>query len=331
MAGSSRPGVLTAPLFASLASIMLTLVIAPAAVAQNAVLNSVDSCISRLNPDVDVGYQRIAVRCPELIRRLEQSVWSGWLPPDWKQPGNDLSAGGLRELRDLLARESALHERARAPSLEPLPDILAGLAPPHHEVSGWWDRAKAWLHETFQRREQTADPDWLTRMADEIGPFQRFVELISYIALTLVIVLAVFIVVNELRVSGVLGRLRGRFAHRNVLPTRLQGNDPAWDDVQAAPLRQQPRLLLERVVARLTEDSCLPPARGLTVHELTRAARLPDENDRNRFAELARTAEHVRFSSAEIPNDVLAAAVVNGRALLERISPRAPPFQGGSS
>jgi len=327
MADSSRPGVLTVSAFALLVSIM----IAPAAVAQSAAFNSIDSCIRRLNPDVDVGYQRIAARCPELIRRLEQSLWSGWLPSDWKRPGNDLSAGGLRELRDLLARESTLHERVRAPSLERLPDALASLARPHHEASGWWGRVKAWLHEVFERGEQTADNGWLTRMIDEIGSFQMFVELISYIALALVVVLAVYIVVNELRVSGALGRLRGRFAHQNVLPTRLQGNDPARDDMQEAPIRQQPRLLLELIVARLTEDSCLPPARGLTVHELTRAARLPDENDRNRLAELARTSERVRFSSAEVPNDVIAAAVANGLVLLERISPRALHFQGGGS
>jgi len=324
MTGSSRPRALTGLPFALLTSIMVALVIAPAAVAQNAALNSIDACIHRLNPDVDVGYQRIAARCPELIRRLEQSRWSGWLPSDWKRPGNDLSAGGLRELRELLARESTLHERARAPSLERLPDVLASLARPHHEANGWWDRVKTWLHEVFERREQTGDNGWLTRMIDEIGPFQTYVELTSYIALALVIVLAVYIVVNELRVSGVLGGLRGRFAHQNVLPIRLQGDEPARDDVQRAPLRQQPRLLLELIVARLTEDSCLPPARGLTVHELTRAARLPDENDRNRLAELARASERIRFSSAEVPHDVIAGAVANGRALLERISPRAP-------
>ena len=331
MTDSSRPGVLMVPAFALLVSIMIAPVIAPAAVAQSAALNSIDSCIRRLNPDVDVGYQRIAARCPELIRRLEQSGWSGWLPSDWKRPGNDLSAGSLRELRELLTRESTLRERSHAPSLERLPDVLASLARPHQEASGWWARAKAWLHEVFERREQTADNGWLTRMIDEIGPFQAYVELISYIALALVVVLAVYILVNELRVSGVLGRLRGRFAHQNVLPTRLQDDAPARDEVQGAPLRQQPRLLLELIVARLTEDSCLPPARGLTVHELTRAARLPDENDRNRLAELARTSERVRFSSAEVPNDVIAAAVANGRALLERISPRACHSRGGLS
>ena len=62
-------------------------------------------------------------------------------------------------------------------------------------------------------------------------------------------------------------------------------------------------------------------ARGLTVGELTRMARLPGEGDRSRLAELARTAERVRFSNVAVSDVDIAAAVEGGRVLLERIAP----------
>src|SRR5437016_11199856 len=60
----------------------------------------------------------------------------------------------------------------------------------------------------------------------------------------------------------------------------------------------------------------LPPARSLTVHELTRAARLPGESDRERLRELATTCERVRFGDQQESSSTLAAAIARGRELL---------------
>jgi hypothetical protein len=79
-------------------------------------------------------------------------------------------------------------------------------------------------------------------------------------------------------------------------------------------------LLLELVVGRLVEGGQLRASRGLTVSELTRMARLPGEEDRGRLAELARTAERVRFSGVVVSDGDIEAAVEGGRVLLERVS-----------
>jgi hypothetical protein len=78
--------------------------------------------------------------------------------------------------------------------------------------------------------------------------------------------------------------------------------------------------LLELLIATLAERSRLRLARGLTVRELTRAARLADAEDRERLEELARTSERVRFSKAEVSSGEIAAAVEGGRVLLEKIA-----------
>jgi hypothetical protein len=156
-------------------------------------------------------------------------------------------------------------------------------------------------------------------MVGESGASQTVIELISYVALVLVAVLAVVIVVNELRVNGVFGGLRRRLAVLADVPVAAGRGGLTWNDVQRAPLLQRAGVLLELLVARLTEGARLRSARGLTVRELTRAAQLADEGDRERLLVLARTAERVRFGGEEVSGGEVEAAVEGGRVLLERL------------
>src|ERR1700754_2171122 len=89
-------------------------------------LEAIDSCVRKLNPDIDIGYDRIVARCPTLARRLDESGWSVWLPNDWRRPGNDLSVAGLRELRAVVSR--GLTGGGGVPSTARVADILASLA-----------------------------------------------------------------------------------------------------------------------------------------------------------------------------------------------------------
>src|SRR5689334_24978743 len=75
----------------------------------------IDACIARLDPQIDVGYERIARRCPDLAPTLERSGWAAWLPQGWKDSRNDLSAGSLRELQALVTRELATPAAATTP------------------------------------------------------------------------------------------------------------------------------------------------------------------------------------------------------------------------
>jgi hypothetical protein len=287
------------------------------------VLQAIDACVLRLNPDVDIGYDRVAARCPALVRRVNESGVSAWLPRDWQRPGNDLSAGGLRELRQSLAREltavGGAGERVSTPSVERIHDLLANLARSDGQRSGWWARTKAWLRSVFERGEPAAEEGWLARAVGESGLSQAVIELISYVALGLVAVSAVVIVVNELRVGGVFGGLRRRLAVLTDVPVAAGRGGLTWDDVEKAPVLQRAGLLLELLVARLAEGARVRSARGLTVRELTRAAQLADEGDRERLQMLARTAERLRFGRVEVSGVEVAAAVEGGRVLLERI------------
>src|SRR5262245_54680610 len=94
---------------------------------------AISACIPRLDAELDVGFERIAARCPDLARALEQSDFAQWLPQGWKESRNNLSVGSLTELRALVARERATRAAAHTPRVEHLRGVLATLGNQHAE------------------------------------------------------------------------------------------------------------------------------------------------------------------------------------------------------
>src|SRR2546430_14360890 len=171
---------------------LLALVLAaaglPGATARDA-LGAIDACLVQLDRGLDVGYQRIAARCPDLTPSLMQSQWAAWLPRDWNQPENLLSAGGPTELRTLLTRDPASAPPGRAPRVARVAAVLATLQPDRPRA-GWWARLRQWLREALAPPPQRADPGWLRRMVADSGVSQAVLEGIVWGALVLVMLLA---------------------------------------------------------------------------------------------------------------------------------------------
>jgi len=280
-----------------------------------------DACVSRLDPEVDVGFDRIAVRCPDLVKQLEHGAWAPWLPRGWKEPGNDLSAGSLKEFRELVGRESAAGTSLQAPDVRHLKRVLSGLA--DTSTVGWWSRFKSWLRSILETREQSPDESWFSRMVSHVGIPQSLRQLIAYVALIAVVLLAAVIVFNEVRAAGLLPKRGDRARTRRGAPD-MRAPGMAWSDIERAVLTDKPRLLLELIVRRLSDRGSLPPAGALTVRELTRAARLPEPDDRTRLSELALAAERVRYSSRDLESAALNESLARGRELLDRLDASTP-------
>jgi hypothetical protein len=130
----------------------------------------------------------------------------------------------------------------------------------------------------------------------------------------LVVLLAVAIVANELRVAGA-GALRRRLAILNDVPADPHRERLSWEEVQKAERVQQPGLLLSLVAARLAKAP-----RGLTARELARVAQLGSEEDRRLLVKLIEVAEQLKFSCGAVPEEALEQALAGGRVLLERVS-----------
>ena len=279
----------------------------------------IDACIAKLDAQLDVGYERIARRCPDLAPALERSGWAAWLPQGWKESRNDLSAGSLQELQALVTRELATRATTPVPRVERLKEILTDLGATGQERSGAWTRFKKWVRSLFERAGQQNREGWLSRLVSRVGVSDTVISLITYVALGLVVALAGFIVFNELRLAGVLGRKRA--------DSDDEGNDDGtgmrarltWGDIERAALIDRPRLLLELIAAKLTDLGRLPPAGAFTARELARAADLNQPADRERLNELAVTAERARYAADGVSPAVAEAAVGNARELLARL------------
>ena len=301
----------------ALLALLLAAALVPCAQAR-AALEAIDDCLARLDTELDVGYARIAARCPDLTAALGASSFAPWLPADWKRPDNQLSAAGLSELRAQLVRESGGGDNRRpAPRSERVASVLASVTHGDAASIGWWQRFKDWLRRILTTRAQT-DSGWLRRWLAGIELSRSATRLITWASFAIVVALAAGIVINELRIAGV---LRGRRARSQARGADLsRGGSAALEEIERAAPEQQPALLLELIAARLAALRRLPPARALTARELERQARLPEESGRARLAELVTVCERVRFSGAAVSSASLTAAVRGGRALLAALA-----------
>lgn len=304
-------------------SMIIAAVAAPVCRAQGA-LNSIDACIKRLDPQIDVGYARLATRCPELTRHLEASGWSAWLPPQWKAPDNDLSAAGLAELRALVVREGSAKLSPRAPDPRLLQPILSDLGQGDQDTDDRqtrtvWSRFTQWIREVPERRESPARAGWIDRLFARLGPSQAILEVVTYACLALVVLLAAGIVAYELHRAGVFGARRGKKTEPASPVRGRRSRGPDWTAIQGAPLGERAGMLLEFIAARLVERNRLPPAEGMTARELTQAARLSSGEDRALLADVAGVAERARYSAQPVMPASVESAVERGRTLLEHI------------
>jgi hypothetical protein len=276
-------------------------------------VQAIDQCLGKLDPAVDVGYARIAERCPDLTAALSGTAW---LPADWRRGDNQLSASGLADLRVLLVRESTRQPaRAVNPSTEALRGVLAALTQESHTNEGWWSRFKQWLHRVMSTQQQ-ADRAWLVRWLQGLELSQGWTALLSWGALAAVIVLCLWILAQELRAAGVFAAR----APRHTAPAsrhQTAGASPADSAVVAG--REQPALLLQLIATVMAARALLPPARALTARELAQRAQLADPAARAQLLQLVEVCERIRFADEDVGEKARALALAGGRALLASI------------
>lgn len=290
------------------------------AYADPALREAITDCRARIDPQVDVGYGRLATRCPELVGRLESGEWQHWLPRNWRVPGNDLSIRGLEELAVMIERERRREGTGPRPGTARLHAVLEHLTAAQPPPSGPWARLRQWLEAAV------AEPDaerasWYERLFARAPPRQVAVELLTYGAVIAIVALALSIVVNELRAAR---RPQRRGVRRAPRERAAAVREPALTaaDVERATLTERPGLLLRLVLDRLAALGRLPPAASLTVREAQTLAALSEASDREWLASLSGTAEEARYSGRQVPHARLSHALDAGRELLARLERR---------
>ncbi len=313
---------------------------APACAAQapDASQAALQRCIERLEAGTRVtGFAQIAQRCRDLPEALAHSRWEAALPADWRRGDNDLTRAGLIELQALLVQQSTPLPSGTGGAQPVLPARalaaqLHGLGIGDADISGWRERLLRWARAFGAQRDAERAPDLLAPLWQRLDFFATPWSVVAVIAVAATLGCAAWLLVAELRASGL-----------RLLPPERPAREPRPDsDARQRRARRPPSQLVNFALAdrpatllRLLEPALplAPPAAAvatLTIGELIDRARLaPDEAGRLRA--LARLAEELRFAAHVPPAARIEAGLADGLALLAVLERSGPSLAAATA
>ncbi len=296
----------------------LSLLIAGGAyAADDAALRVVEACAARLDPRVDIGYERIQRRCPELSRALANAPWRELLPRDLPERRDEVSAASLRALVVLVREAGEDGESRPPPEPETLAPVLAALGEQGQQGATRWERLKRWFKQKLESREDD-EQGWLDEWRRELQTSEGIARALTYVGYALVATLVLFVIAAELRAAGLLSARR-RAAER-AAPESPWRRRLALADVAAAPLADRPGMLLRLLGESLTRAHRLPASEGLTATAIARRAELEETADRAGLERVASVAEQVRYAPQAPGSSALEDAVKLARELLAKFA-----------
>jgi hypothetical protein len=300
------------------------LLLAPLAQAQQPAESTSDpaalisECANSVDRDV-IGIEALEAECPGLEEALSDSGYTALLSDaELKQ----LTAFGLVDLHQLDSRyrKSIAQAAGAQASIDDLKPILDSLQkPPRAEVPlTWFEKFKRWLRSLIEQREEQSQ-SWLERWLKELDVPKAVTNGLVYGAIGLVIILAVVVVINELRAAGVLRR-RAKQTPRDMLQSAGVPEKSASADLDTLDERERPAALLKLLVATLVKTGRLRTEKSLTHRELSRRAAFDASEQRARFQELAVLGETLLYGHRSVPREHIEAVVEDGRALQRELS-----------
>jgi hypothetical protein len=292
------------------------LLAAPAVFAQEdrSARQVLDDCIESVEDDV-IGMSALEEKCPG----LEQALIDLGLDPfiaDWQW--DRIGVYGLMSLRSVEQRYSE-PPSARTVQVDGLKSVLDELRQPvqAEKPLTWSERFKRWLRNLLSQQGNDTE-SWLSRWLDDYRLSETARNILVYGAVILVVLLAVAVIVNEVRVArkGRLKKARTRASEATGVSGALAARSL---DLDTATRSERPSILLQMLVATLVKTGRLQAERSLTHRELTTRARFDDSSQRESFRRVAQLAERIVYGGDDAPaqlDDVVQA----GRALHSQLS-----------
>jgi hypothetical protein len=262
-----------------------------------------DRCLSALNSGAETlpPYRRLILEevCPGLARAVAELPAAGSLSPplDLQTTPNQ-----LRDLRTLLGTYRSPPAGVEHFDFAALPELLARTlqVEPTPSVS-WWQRFKDWLAQKLRGSDES-DYRWLTEFLQSLDPPEWLADLILRASVAVILLLALAVVVNELRAASLTSWLqrRSRTQRTSRGPAPIGAARLAWKDVTNLPPGQQPAALLRLVLQELIERGLLPDDQSLTNSEMLATLGAAAGAHAAPFAELATAADAVLFGSRAV-------------------------------
>jgi hypothetical protein len=252
--------------------------------------------------------------CPEFAAALAQSAWGDAL---FGVSADELRTSAFVQLAELAEGYERAAASEHGPRAAALDDVLAELKLDEPTVAPtFWERIRKWFDEHFGARD-VVTPEWLAKWLKALSPSERFVRYFVIALGGLLAAATTVVVLNELRVAGVLagGVLRkySPLAPSDAEPLNSAARE--WDDIARAPLARRPVLLLAIVLDRLRERG-RAPRDSLTHRELLRAVTGFDAEQSAAFAAIVAAAERVTFGDWRPADGEVDGVLARGRALL---------------
>lgn len=211
----------------------------------------------------------------------------------------------LNQLQDLRALLVTYHSPPASVvrfDFATLPELLARtLAVEPTPPLSWWQRFKDWL---AKKLAGSGKPDyrWLTEFLKSLDPPDWLAEVILRVSIAVILLLALAVVVNELRAAKLASWLQRR--SRTQRASRAPGVNDAggltWKDVANLPPGRQPGALLCLVLQELIGRGLLPDDQSLTNREMLVRLSVAADVHAAPFAQLAAAADAVLFGNRAI-------------------------------
>jgi hypothetical protein len=304
-------------------ALVLSLLLAPAAVyAQTPAAPALDSALDAIAACSETAPEAIdnvleESRCPGLHEALEDAGYAPFIPSAQR---DSFTADSLSDLHALISRyQRAPDEAAPEPDPEALRGILAALEqPPQIEQRlSLWEKLKRWLRERLA--DARASDAWFNRWLEQFELSQSLTQIMIVTAVVLVLLLALLVLINELRVAGVFRRSSARSQQISTDGAVMRERAPAWSDFERIAPADRPSFVLRMLVAALVRSGRLATERSLTHREISARARLDDEVQRACLARVSTLAEKVVYGGAALDADA-DAVIAQGRELYARLS-----------
>jgi hypothetical protein len=257
----------------------------------------------------EVGLTALEQACPGVTAALERQGDLALLSHDQVE---QLSANGLRQLQLLREEFTATdHDARKQLTTNSLRKILANLQQEsrREQPLSWFQRFMRWL------RELRGDSGHHRRSwFEDFEPSERALQITRWILIATVVVLALAVVINELRAAGVLRKRRARAAGISAVNIPLAAQD-SQQNIEDAPLIERPAVLLRMIVSELTRSGLLRSDRSLTHRELSDRASFASDTQRAAFGRLSALAEALLYGRGSIPAADIDATVREGLSL----------------
>lgn len=287
-------------LLLGLLSCTLPAAIAWAAADADEVDRRLGQCLGALNAGSEPlpPYRRLILEevCPGLARAVAEIPAAASLsqPLDLQTTPNQ-----LRDLRALLGSYRSPPAGVERFDFAVLPELLARTlqVEPTPPLS-WWQRFKNWLSQKLRGSDET-DYRWLTEFLKSLDPPEWLADLILRASVAVILLLALAVVVNELRAANLASWLqrRSRTQRASRVPAAAGAAGLTWKDVTNLPPGQQPAALLRLVLQALIERGLLPDDQSLTNREMLARLGAAARTHAAPFAELAAAADEVLFGN----------------------------------